>query len=209
MHLARRSAERARLRRIGNRSDREIVREEGHSLAEVHFETERRLIYFLSLSVFRPPLWSGGQSSWLQIQRSMFDSRHYQIFWELVGLERGPLSPVNKTKELLEIKSSGSGLESREYGRRDPSRWPRGTLHPQKLALTSPTSGGLLVGIVRSQTQATEFVTFSSFIPLIRFLVYIFVHRVAQRRLSCSLCRNVKTAEWERWHNTPSRNTST
>jgi hypothetical protein len=30
-----------------------------------------------------------------------------------------------------------SGLEIREYGRRDPSRWPRGTLYPQKLALTS------------------------------------------------------------------------
>jgi hypothetical protein len=36
------------------------------------------------------------------------------------------------------------------------SRWPRGTLYPQKLALTSPTSGGSSVGIVRSRTQATE-----------------------------------------------------
>jgi hypothetical protein len=26
-----------------------------------------------------PPLWSSGQSSWLQIQRSEFDSRRYQI----------------------------------------------------------------------------------------------------------------------------------
>jgi hypothetical protein len=25
-----------------------------------------------------PPLWSSGQSSWLQIQRPGFDSRHYQ-----------------------------------------------------------------------------------------------------------------------------------
>jgi hypothetical protein len=31
---------------------------------------------------------------------------------------------------------------------------------PQKLALTSPTSGGRLVGIVRSRTQAMEFVCF-------------------------------------------------
>jgi hypothetical protein len=30
------------------------------------------------------------------------------------------------------------------------------TLYPQKLALISPTSGGCLVGIVRSRTQATE-----------------------------------------------------
>jgi hypothetical protein len=41
---------------------------------------------------------------------------------------------------------------------RDPLRWPRGTLFPQKLALTSPISGGRSVGIVRSRTQATEFV---------------------------------------------------
>jgi hypothetical protein len=33
-------------------------------------------------------------------------------------------------------------------------------LYPQKLALTSPTSGGPSVGIVRSRTQATEFVVF-------------------------------------------------
>jgi hypothetical protein len=89
-----------------------------------------------------PPLWSCGQSSWLQIQRSVFDSRRYQIFWEVVGLERGPLSLVSATEELHERNSSGFGLESREYGRRDPSRWPCGTLYPQKLALTSLTSGG-------------------------------------------------------------------
>jgi hypothetical protein len=102
-------------------------------------------------------LWSSGQSFWLQIPRSGFDSRRYQIFWEVVGLEQGPLSLVSTTEELLERKSSGSGLESREYCRRDPSRRPHGTLYPKKLALTSPTSGGRSVGIVRSRTQATEF----------------------------------------------------
>jgi hypothetical protein len=39
----------------------------------------------------------------------------------------------------------------------DTSRRPRGTLYLQKVALTSPTSGGLSVGMVRSRTQATEF----------------------------------------------------
>jgi hypothetical protein len=72
-----------------------------------------------------------------------------------VGLEWGPLSLVSTTEELLGRKSSGSGLESQKYGRRDPSPSP---LYPQKLALTSPTSGGRSVGIVRSQTQATGFV---------------------------------------------------
>jgi hypothetical protein len=38
-----------------------------------------------------PSLWSSGQSSCLQIQRSEFDSHRYQIFCE--GLERGPLRP--------------------------------------------------------------------------------------------------------------------
>jgi hypothetical protein len=59
-----------------------------------------------------PPLWSSGQSSWLQIQRSGFDSQRYQIFLEVVGLERVPHSLVNTTEDLLERKSSGSGLES-------------------------------------------------------------------------------------------------
>jgi hypothetical protein len=44
-----------------------------------------------------------------------------------VGLERGPLSLVSTIEELLERKSSGSDLEIREYGHRDPSCWPRDT----------------------------------------------------------------------------------
>jgi hypothetical protein len=50
-----------------------------------------------------------------------------------VGLERGPLSLVSTIEELLGRYSSGSGLESREYGRKDLSRWPRGTLYPQNV----------------------------------------------------------------------------
>jgi hypothetical protein len=73
--------------------------------------------YICYVEESRPPLWSSSQSSWLQIQRSGFDSRLYQIFCEVVGLERGPLSLVSTT-ELLERKSSGSGLENRDYGRR-------------------------------------------------------------------------------------------
>jgi hypothetical protein len=41
---------------------------------------------------------------------------------KVVGLERGPLSLVSTTEELLGRNSSGFGLENREYGRRDPSR---------------------------------------------------------------------------------------
>jgi hypothetical protein len=42
-----------------------------------------------------------------------FDSRCYQIFLEVVSLERGPLSLVRIIEELLERKSSGSGEENR------------------------------------------------------------------------------------------------
>jgi hypothetical protein len=79
----------------------------------------------------RDRLWSSGQSSWLQIQMSGYDSLRYEIFWELGGGERGPLSLVSKTEELLGRESSGSGLEIREYSRRDPSRWPSDTFYPQ------------------------------------------------------------------------------
>jgi hypothetical protein len=36
-----------------------------------------------------------------------------------VGLERGPLRLVITIEELLERKYSSSGLENRDYGRRD------------------------------------------------------------------------------------------
>jgi hypothetical protein len=82
-----------------------------------------------------------------------FDSRHYQILWEVVGLERGPLILVSTIEELLETNSSGSGLEIRG----DPSRWPRDTPLSAEVGTTSPSSDGRLVGIVRSRTKATEF----------------------------------------------------
>jgi hypothetical protein len=55
---------------------------------------------------------------------------------------------VSTTEELLERKSNCSALENRYYAT---------PLSPQKLTLTSPTSGGRSAGIVRSRTQATEF----------------------------------------------------
>jgi hypothetical protein len=39
--------------------------------------------------------------------------RSREIFREVVGLERGPLSLVRIIEKLLEWKSSGSGLENR------------------------------------------------------------------------------------------------
>jgi hypothetical protein len=86
-----------------------------------------------------------------------FDSRRHQIFWEVVGLERGPLSLVSTIEELLERNSSGSGLENQEYGCGDPLRWPRDTLYQLELALTSSAGCGRSVGIVLLLTKATGF----------------------------------------------------
>jgi hypothetical protein len=69
------------------------------------------------------------------------------------GPRTGSTQPCEYNWGATWYKSSGSCLENREYGHRDKSRCPRGTLYPQKLAITLPTSGGRSVGIVRSQTQ--------------------------------------------------------
>jgi hypothetical protein len=108
-------------------------------------------IYVCYVEESRPPLWSSGHSSWLRIQWPGFDSRRYQIFWAVVGLERGPPSLVTTIDELLERKSRGSCRKSREYGLSDPPLWPSGTLYPQNLSLTSPTSGCRSVGSVLSR----------------------------------------------------------
>jgi hypothetical protein len=133
-----------------------LQRHRCHTFRALRFRTNRGqtdsyIFICIDVEESRPPLWSSGQSSWLQIQRSGFDSRRYQIFWEVVGLKRGPLSLVSTIEELLERKSNGSGLERGEYSRRDPPRWPRGTLYPQDLALTSPIIDSRSVGIVRSR----------------------------------------------------------
>jgi hypothetical protein len=71
-----------------------------------------------------------------------------------VDMERGPLSLVRIIEELLEWKNSGYCLENRIYGSRDSLRRPRDTLYPQELAVTSPTSGGRSVSIVRFRTKS-------------------------------------------------------
>jgi hypothetical protein len=45
-------------------------------------------------------------------------------------------------------------LKTEINGRGDPLRRPRNTLYPQKLALTSPTSGSRSVGMVRLRTKS-------------------------------------------------------
>jgi hypothetical protein len=46
------------------------------TLKNKHALTRDYYYYYL----IRPPPWTGGQSSWLQIQSSSFDSQRYQIY---------------------------------------------------------------------------------------------------------------------------------
>jgi hypothetical protein len=59
--------------------------------------------FYSSLALTRPPLWCSGESSWLQIRRNGFDSRHYEKK-KVVGLERGPLILVSTSEALLDRK---------------------------------------------------------------------------------------------------------
>jgi hypothetical protein len=105
---------------------------------------------YLTVSVFRVP----GYRS----RGPGFDSRSYQILWEVVGLERGPLCLVNTTEELLQWKSSGFGSSKSILTAVGSWHVHHATpLYPQKLALTSPTCGGRSVCIIRLWTKAMEF----------------------------------------------------
>jgi hypothetical protein len=64
------------------------------------------LIYGLCCPVVRVPAYRSGGSG--------FDSRRYQIFTQVMGLERGPLSLVRIIEEIFK-GNSGSGLENRAW----------------------------------------------------------------------------------------------
>jgi hypothetical protein len=72
-----------------------------------------------------------------------------------VGLERGPLSLVSTTEEVLEeivaVPVHKTKITAVGISRADHTT----TLFPLKLVLTSETNSGRSVGIVRSRTKAT------------------------------------------------------
>jgi hypothetical protein len=80
------------------------------SLHRFHSDFNKNVLDFTALDKYemhitslRPPLWSSGQTSWLQIRKPGSDSQHYQKK-KVVGLKRGPLSLVSITEELLDRK---------------------------------------------------------------------------------------------------------
>jgi hypothetical protein len=122
-----------------------------------------------------------------------FDYRGYQIIWEIVGLERGPLSLVSTIEKLLGRNSSGSGLENRECGRGYPLCWPCDTFYLQKLALTSPTRGGRSGGIVCLRTKAPEFVfsSISSYVTACTVLDIYLQQLNMKANESCAVGKNM------------------
>jgi hypothetical protein len=88
-----------------------------------------------------------------------------------VGLERGPLSLLSTTEELLRRKSRGSGLESRDFGRRGSAALT--IQHPsvrKKLALTSPTSGGRSSSLADSGHEACSYFFVDDCLVVLDFL---------------------------------------
>jgi hypothetical protein len=73
-------------------------------------------------------------------------------------LEKKPMDPIILFSQELDI---GPSLEAAEFSPRPNNRILEDS-YPQKLALTSPTSDGRSVGIVRSRTKATELVIYTS-----------------------------------------------
>jgi hypothetical protein len=55
--------------------------------------------------------------------------------------------------EVCRMRNRDEEVYTEINGRGNPLRWPRDTLYPQMLALTSPTSGCRSVGIVRLWTK--------------------------------------------------------
>jgi hypothetical protein len=84
-----------------------------------------------------------------------------------VGLERGPLSLMSKTEELLGRKHSGSGLENRDYGRLGFVALTTWYPLSAKVSINFTDKQRSLDRYRRSRTQATEFSFCFFFISLL------------------------------------------
>jgi hypothetical protein len=91
-------------------------------------------------------------------------------------LDTDPEVPVRfpALPDFMRSSGSGTGFKKTEInGRGDSLRWPRDTLYPLKLALTSPTRGDRSVGIVRWRTKPRS-LKYTIVMPFLRTL-YLFV----------------------------------
>jgi hypothetical protein len=107
-----------------------------------------------------------------------FDSRALQGGKKVVVLQRGPLSLVSTSEELLGRNSRGSDLESREYGRRESSRWPRGILYRQNVS-TNFADRRRVLSRYSSLADWGHGVSYSSVSAMVKLSLY----RVRQKEL--------------------------
>jgi hypothetical protein len=80
------------------------------------------------------------------------------------------LPTSSKMSQRNEERMKLCGSVNEINGRGDPLLWPRDTLYPQKLALSSPTSGGRSVGILRLRTTGHGFFCASATQCLVKFM---------------------------------------
>ena len=119
-----------------------------------------------------PPLWSSGQSFWLQIQRSRVRSPALPDFLGSSRSGTGSTQP----REPREVNWGANWIKKKSSGSR--SRKQRltavGTRCADHVTRTSPTGGGRSVGKVRVRTKAAEFSYVNDLHNIWRTMSYVF-----------------------------------
>jgi hypothetical protein len=96
--------------------------------------------------------------AWIFTQNAVsFPHFNVHKFYKTQSSGTGSTQPREDNWGATWKESSAPVYKTEINGRGDSLRWPRDTLYRLKLALTSPTSGGRSVGIVRWQTKAPVF----------------------------------------------------
>jgi hypothetical protein len=122
-----------------------VVRVLGYTTEMYCASCEVRTEFICYVEESRPPLWSSGQSSIPGTTRK-----------KVVGLERGPLSPVSTIEELLDRKVAAPiyKIENTAVGIRHADH----VAHPIRKKLGNHFADKRRsLGIIRSRTQTVEF----------------------------------------------------
>jgi hypothetical protein len=114
-------------------------------------------IYKWLVSELWQPLWSSGQSSWLQMQRSRVRLPALpDFFLRSSGSGTGSTQPRDDSWGAISRKWRLRSRKPKLSIMGESLRWPRDTVYPLKLALTSPTSGGRSVGRYSSLADSSH-----------------------------------------------------